>query len=674
MAARHSRPGARAAGTALTDRGLAPELGLEAPISAAGDQELVDRRHVSLRWLAGTVLAGLSGAALIGSAIYVSLDGELSFAERPQVALSTQTRSTEAERSERRGNRILPPPEIALAKQAFRTPTTIKVGDKEVIKIKPFVRVATNLAQSSLGFSGDIPTFNPMKLYSSGGGPVDKAAPEPEPAEGEAEVSVQRRPLLELGNPDTPFMLGEDQILAQVEEERRRSRESLPMTSQLLLSRTLPSASFAPDPGLAGPSDTEFSSIQITVVPENVTPIAKTPPSEPGSAVLVGGNEERTVTVKRGETLDQILRAQGVSTDEVPRLLAALGRKLKDGPVKEGQKLRLLVGRGPDARTPRQLLRLTIIEDERVTAIAAINDQNQFVSVAPPPSETTTVAEATPAEDDEGEDNGRGIRLYDSLYETALKNEVPPQIIEQIVKIFFYDVDLQRRVANGDGIEIFYGEDDEAEGRYELLYASLTVGNNTRRYYRYVNAEDGGIDYFDEQGKSNRKFLIRKPIAEGIQRSGFGMRYHPILRYSKMHTGVDWANRIGTPIFAAGDGVVQTAGWSSGYGRRVEIEHPYNFVTTYSHMSAFAKGVKEGARVRQGQVIGYVGSTGLSTGPHLHYEVLVNDNFVDPLSIKLPRNRELDGKQVAEFKRERDRIDELMRKAPQATRVAEKRS
>lgn len=662
---------ARAAGTALIDRGAASELGHEPPIFAGGEEEPLDRRHVNLRWLAGTILAGLSGALLIGSAIYVSLDGELTFAERAQPAISAQTRlSGEAERSEHRGARILPPVEVVLAKQAFRTPTTIRVGDREVIRVKPFVRVATNLAQSSLGFSGDIPSFNPMKLYSSGGGPVDKAAPEPEPQEGDADVSVQRHPLTEVDF-DTVFDLREEQIAAQVEEERRRSREALPMPSQLLLSRTLPAPSFPAEPGLSGPSDTEFSSIQITVVPENVQTIEKIPAPPEGSPPIVGGNVERTVTVRKGETLDQILRANGVGLEEVPKLLAALGRKLKEGPVKEGQKLRLLVGHGPDPRVDRQLLRLMIVEDERVTAIAAIDDQNQFVPVAPPPVEQTAVAEATPTEDDEGgDDNGAGLRLYDSLYETALKNEVPPTIIEQIVKIFFYDVDLQRRVANGDGIEIFYGEDEEADGRPELLFASLTVGGTTRHYYRYVNPDDGGIDYFDDQGKSNRKFLIRKPIAEGVLRSGFGMRYHPILRYSKMHTGIDWANKIGTPIFAAGDGVVQSAGWHSGYGRHIEIEHPYNFTTTYSHMSGFAKGIKEGIRVRQGQVIGYVGTTGLSTGPHLHYEVLVNDNFVDPLSIKLPRNRELDGKQVADFKRERERIDELMRKAPQATKVA----
>ena len=152
------------------------------------------------------------------------------------------------------------------------------------------------------------------------------------------------------------------------------------------------------------------------------------------------------------------------------------------------------------------------------------------------------------------------------------------------------------------------------------------------------------------------------------------LRYHPILGYSKMHTGVDFAAPIGTPIFSSGNGTVLTAGWHSGYGRRVEVQHANGYVTAYNHMSGFARGITEGVRVRQGQVIGYLGSSGLSTGPHLHYEVMVNSHFVDPMRVKLARTREMDGKMLAEFKRERDRIESIMAKAPNATRVAAARA
>ena len=171
-------------------------------------------------------------------------------------------------------------------------------------------------------------------------------------------------------------------------------------------------------------------------------------------------------------------------------------------------------------------------------------------------------------------------------------------------------------------------------------------------------------DYLDEQGRSLKKFLLRKPIADGIMRSGFGNRNHPILRFAKMHTGVDWAAPIGTPIVAAGNGTVIKAARESGYGNRVEIQHANGYVTTYNHMTGFARGITEGVRVRQGQVVGFLGSTGLSTGPHLHYEVIVNGHFVDPMRVKLARTREIEGRMLVDFKRERDRIDGLMAKAP----------
>ena len=156
------------------------------------------------------------------------------------------------------------------------------------------------------------------------------------------------------------------------------------------------------------------------------------------------------------------------------------------------------------------------------------------------------------------------------------------------------------------------------------------VGGETKKYYRFQTPDDGVVDYYDETGKSAKKFLVRKPVNNAIMRSGFGGRRHPILGYVKMHTGVDWATAYGTPIFASGNGVVEKVGLEGGYGKYIRIKHNNGYETAYGHMSAFAKGMEAGKRVRQGQVIGFVGSTGLSTGPHVHYEILVNGRFVDP--------------------------------------------
>lgn len=193
-----------------------------------------------------------------------------------------------------------------------------------------------------------------------------------------------------------------------------------------------------------------------------------------------------------------------------------------------------------------------------------------------------------------------------------------------------------------------------------MLYASLTVGGETKKYYRFQTPDNSVVDYYDDGGKSAKKFLVRKPVNSAIMRSGFGARRHPILGYVKMHTGVDWATAYGTPIFAAGDGVVEVAGWEGGYGKYVKLKHNNGYETAYGHMSAFAKGLEVGKRVHQGQVIGFVGSTGEFTGAHVHYEILVNGRFVDPMRVRLPRGRSLEGPILTSFEKERDRIDAMV--------------
>jgi murein DD-endopeptidase MepM/ murein hydrolase activator NlpD len=259
-----------------------------------------------------------------------------------------------------------------------------------------------------------------------------------------------------------------------------------------------------------------------------------------------------------------------------------------------------------------------------------------------------------------------GFRLYDSLYETALKQDIPKPLIDTLVRVFGNDVDFQRSVAGGDSFDAFYTDGDDDSGRTDLLYAAITVRNETFRYYRFVTPDDNAVDFYDENGRSVRKFLMRSPVPNAVVTSGFGLRFHPILGYSRPHTGVDWAAPIGTPILAAGSGTVLKAERSSSYGNHVEIQHANGYITTYSHMTGFARGIADGVRVRQGQVVGYLGQTGLATGPHLHYEVIVNGHFVDPMRVKLARTREMDGKVLADFKHERDRIDTLMAGAPNA--------
>ncbi|MEQ1713117.1 MAG: M23 family metallopeptidase, partial [Hyphomicrobium sp.] len=296
----------------------------------------------------------------------------------------------------------------------------------------------------------------------------------------------------------------------------------------------------------------------------------------------------------------------------------------------------------------------------RVTV--ARNSAGEFTASEAPPG-VNIAARAAMAESDQPQSSS----VYSSLYHATLTQNVPPESITQILRIHAYDTDFRRRIRAGDMVEFFFDMKDEAAATGppgELLYTSVTVGGETSKFWRFRTPE--GVDYYDEQGNNSKKFLMRRPVRSEDVRltSGFGVRFHPLLNERKMHTGVDWAAPTGTPILAAGTGVIEEGGRKGYNGNYVRIRHANGYQTAYSHMSRIAPGVQQGIKIRQGQIIGYVGSTGLSSGPHLHYEVLVNSRFVDPLSIQVPRERQLSGKQLADFQKDRARIDELMRRAP----------
>ena len=261
--------------------------------------------------------------------------------------------------------------------------------------------------------------------------------------------------------------------------------------------------------------------------------------------------------------------------------------------------------------------------------------------------------------------------LYQSFYKAALDQKLDPETILKLLRVHSYDVDFKQKVRSGDTFEMFFdGEGASGNETGELLYTSMTVSGETRKFYRFRTPDDT-IDFYDENGSSAKKFLIRKPVKGGRFTSGFGNRRHPLLRRIRMHTGVDWAAPRGTPIVAAASGVIEMAERHGGYGNYIRIRHANGFATAYGHMTRFAPGSKRGARVKQGQIIGFVGSTGRSTGPHLHYEVKVNNKFVDPMTIAVPRGLQLEGRVLAAFHKERRRIEALMDLDPVTSRVAQ---
>ncbi len=646
-----------------------PNLGMLPPLALQSQGLPFDRRSVNKRWLAATALVGMGGALMLGLAILASVDLSNLTAFLPELAgPETQREARVFDGSAQRGDRLVPLIDNVSARQMVRLPTPIRIGDREIMRFRPYVRLSTKLAVNLSGAVGTIPTFNPQKIFAAGGPEIDKLDKNSHPLvrADENEAYVQKRPLGSTSDPQGAFLtLNEQQIDDQVEEVRLAALTAARLTSlapgsilapQQMLARTLPlNSSEQGAPRRDALSDTTFSNIRVTVAPENVTTIPmrfiKGPDASPPN--------EKFIIAKRSDTFLSLFEANGIAAAEARSAVATIAPKVKDGIIRDGQKLKILTQPNENKTSPSSLLRVIVYDEDRAIAALVRNDRGQFITIAPPVSTQTPSPQSARRTNQDDESNG--VSIYQSLYETGARNDIPRPVIEQLMRVFFFDIDLQKEVGPGDQLELFFNDDEERDARKEVLFAALTIEGVTKRYYRFQNNNDGTIDHFDESGRSNRRFLLRKPITEGIFRSGFGLRYHPILHYSKMHTGVDWADKIGTPIIAAGDGVVIKAEWDSGYGRRVEIQHNYNFITTYNHLSAFAAGINEGTKVRQGQVIGYLGNSGLSTGPHLHYEVMVNDNYVDPLTIKLPSNKELDRAQMAEFKREKERIDDLLK-------------
>ena len=249
--------------------------------------------------------------------------------------------------------------------------------------------------------------------------------------------------------------------------------------------------------------------------------------------------------------------------------------------------------------------------------------------------------------------------INSSLYEAGNRANVPHAIMAALIRIYSHDIDFQRDIHPGDSFEVLYDQPMTAQGKAvgegSIIYAAIHVGDKVKPIYRVIFS-DNSTDYFDDRGQSIRRALLRTPVAAAHITSSFGMRVHPLLGYSKMHKGIDFGASIGTPIFAAGGGTIDDIGFRNGYGRYIRIRHNGTISTAYAHMSRFGGNMYHGAHVNQGEVIGYVGMSGRATGPHLHFEVLVNNQQVNPMSINLPSGRNLEGVLLADFRKGQNQI------------------
>lgn len=646
-------------------QGTRIELGDEPPLRGyEGRSGLSDKRQVSLRWLAGTVLTGLTSLVLMGGALMAALDGQYSVEAAPSAeALYAGVSSSNGGSS--KGDRVLKTAAEYSSKNVIDVNVVARVGDKDHIRVQPHVFVSASLATRKDPELADlIPSFNPLNMFAD-------RSDEPSGTEFaetttaliadsiygaklESEVSISLAPF-----PTSSPLIKEDKTPSETEVElvvRESARALLASSPQAAAKKLVDPGRF--DFNLALQPDLERYAVRIT--PENVSFVSKR-----DEEIRFAGMEESIVPVTEGQNLSDLLLDYDANSQEASNIAASFASLFGISELEDGQRLRIAYAPSPDDLEKMRPERVSLYTATEHQATVARSDSGRYIKAEEP---STFLADAF-AEADRVSYGGPTPAIYDSLYQTALEQDMPEEIIDDLVRMFSFDVDFNSRVQPGDALELFFTPGDE-NAAPKILYAALNTGNTKREFYRYRTPDDGATDFYDGSGQSAKKFLVRKPLNGGKFRSGFGMRRHPILKYTRMHRGVDWSAPRGTPIIAAGNGTVVKSGWASGYGRRVELRHTNGYVTTYSHMTGFGKGIREGARVTQGQVIGYVGSTGLSTGPHLHYEVLVNGRYVDPMRIKLPKGRTLDGEVRASFEEERYRVDTLLERARKPSRVA----
>jgi murein DD-endopeptidase MepM/ murein hydrolase activator NlpD len=354
-------------------------------------------------------------------------------------------------------------------------------------------------------------------------------------------------------------------------------------------------------------------------------------------------HQAREMRVGSGETLAGLLTRAGASRAEANAALASLTDVYDPRRIRPGQSISLFFS---DA----QLTGVAFRSEPGASVTANRTTDGDFAArevLMPLTFENARIA----------------AEVDTSLYATALELGATDREIGALAEAFSYDVDFQRDVQPGDRFELvferYYDDEGNTVRTGDLLFVSLETRRGPRNFYAFLAPGDTRPDWYDAEGHSARRFLMKTPINGARLSSGFGMRRHPILGYSRMHRGTDFAAPTGTPILAAGEGAIVRAGPFSSFGNYVRIRHANGYETAYAHMSRFARGIRAGTRVRQGQIIGYVGTTGRSTGPHLHYEVLRRGQQINPINLRVANGRNLTGRSLELFETERQRIDTL---------------
>ncbi len=628
------------------------ELGNEPPLIADGRGGPPDRRDVSARWLTGTFLTGVTSTVLMGVALVVALDGREQLATPPEVADIASVLVGEGGGEQGKTIRLVPPRQIARAKNRRRMEVSMmtKVGDRDVVRTMPFVQIKMPLA-AGYKTTRSYPPFDPLQVFAEEGAPDLAAAPAQTAqiygSKVESEMSLKT-----VDFPIATASFDERSDLSADEVEKVVRTTSAGLTDGAVQVAALHYV----DPERFGDSLAAqglAAAYDVRIVPENVSVARRdlSADSEPAYA-------EEIIPFNTDRDIEGALEESGYTGENAQAFARAAAATLNGATLKAGAVLCVELEISGDVA---KIVRLGVYDRMQHLVTLALSDDARIVAVAEPEPNPAlaTAFDDTPAIPS----RGALPTVYDGIFQAAYSYGMSRGVTNKLIRLLASDVDFQSRLTPTDQIQMFFSQpddDDQMSDDSELLYVSASFGGLTRNFYRFAFA-DGSVDYFDEEGRSSRQFLLRKPVPNAVFRSGFGGRNHPILGLFKIHTGVDWAAPSGTPIIAAGNGVVEKSGWAGGYGRQTIIRHANGYETSYNHQSAFAKGIAEGVRVRQGQVIGFVGTTGLSTGPHVHFELIVNGTKVDPMRVRLPVGRVLAGQDRQRFDAERARIDDLLK-------------
>ena len=534
--------------------------------------------------------------------------------------------------------------------------------NREYLQKKTYARIVARLAAAPTTIEAErIPPFNPYKLYATGedGADTDALA-----AVEQQDVAAK---VVELLGGILPSDDGQEMNTPEVLEVVARDAAQSEAIALKPAFQADGADKLAPQELLAQRSARAAQE----ALPPNTTALAKAVAENDDALDDLEAREVRVFKAARGDTLTRILSKLNNESWQTTEMVSKAKEVFGDNALVAGQEVHVTLVPSltrPGASEPVRLSVFGEGQDHKVTV--ARNAAGEFVASASPIDERMTRAALG------NEEKASTASLYASLFAAGLSQGLVPDTITQILKIHASETDFRRRVRGADSVELFFDVKEEDKGTDgalgELLATQLSTGGEVQKFYRF-RTPDGVVDFYDEFGNNSRKFLMRRPVrGEGMRlASGFGWRRHPLLNQMRRHAGIDWAGPVGTPIMAAGSGVIEEAGFKGEFGNYVRIRHANGYKTAYGHMSRYAQGIISGTRVTQGQVIGFVGNTGFSTGPHLHFEVLVNSQQVDPMTMPVPKERKLVGKSLLDFQKERLRIDDLMRRNPVSTKVVE---